>query len=102
MPAPRRTAPGWPDPSSDPPLELTLDPAVSPSDNLRRAWQRHRKADRGRRQAEEKLRETETALEKLDDIELGLDELRESLEEFPDDFMEGGRDQGDHEQREPF
>ncbi len=28
--------------------------------------------------------------------------LRESLEEFPDDFMEGGRNQGEHEQQEPF
>jgi len=28
--------------------------------------------------------------------------LRESLNEFPDDFMEGGRNQGEHEQREPF
>ena len=28
--------------------------------------------------------------------------LVESLDEFTDDFMEGGRDQGKHEQREPL
>ena len=28
--------------------------------------------------------------------------LRESLDEFTDDFMEGGRNQGEHEQREPL
>ena len=28
--------------------------------------------------------------------------LRESLDEFPDDFMEGGRDQSGHDQQEPL
>lgn len=70
-----------------PRLVLELDPALGPSEQVDAAFQRTRRAERGRTRAEEKVAETERALEALDEREAGL--VAGSIE--PPAIVERGR-----------
>ncbi|MEM7248445.1 MAG: NFACT RNA binding domain-containing protein [Acidobacteriota bacterium] len=72
--------PSWPG-DEDPPVLVALDPSVAPAENLRRAWQRHRKTQRGREQAEERLAETVTELATIEECQLEVEVLRDELPE---------------------